>query len=573
MSNTTWKNDKYPSGAIVTSVSDKNKNYRLQDAIGEPEFINNAQFEIIFKDNNQPFVVVHYKGHTFTPVFIQTAQGQNRSRGFGFWQAIKAAISKTGKDQMVVATKVSRSFGKEKRTNQNGTYVSPKSLEEVGLITDQNMYTLEFSPTQDTFGITEVHKNADGVSTITVYTPSGNGKGHQAVYEYSNSSDNSVQHGDKPAAGVPIFLYDRKYSELGKRKTNVPINMLFTKLTIDDAKLIVEILRGEHKANRNIYGANILAEEYIQDDGKGNIVEYGMTNGEVLNLLMRYGYEYAEDRRHIHLEYNNDDNRKVSIVGYTENADEFDPNKPDEIPSKEYNLFDENEAQAFIDNIAGVINRAFDQRYAASRVGEQFAESTNPFKKLNDKRQSSLALQKMLENGGKIRFGNSAIEFDIKDFVNESDKEHSKGVSGMVWYARHGFLKTQFNGFENTILVFDEDAGVSIVDRDSSTEGTSVDRAIEENEKLSEVAAENPEVAKPNVILAEADEELPKMPVQRKKREYNIVDEDELAKKESKLPDDSERIDVEQAKQNILRMLGDAYFSVEQIKEHEDLTL
>ena len=87
------------------------------------------------------------------------------------------------------------------------------------------------------------------------------------------------------------------------------------------------------------------------------------------------------------------------------------------------------------------------------------------------------------------------------------------------------------------------------------------------------MAAENPEVAKPNVILAEADEELPKMPVQRKKREYNIVDEDELAKKESKLPDDSERIDVEQAKQNILRMLGDAYFPVEQIKEHEDLTL
>jgi hypothetical protein len=38
----------------------------------------------------------------------------------------------------------------------------------------------------------------------------------------------------------------------------------------------------------------------------------------------------------------------------------------------------------------------------------------------------------------------------------------------MVWYARHGFLLTRFNGFENVILVFDEDAGVKIVDRDSN---------------------------------------------------------------------------------------------------------
>jgi hypothetical protein len=39
----------------------------------------------------------------------------------------------------------------------------------------------------------------------------------------------------------------------------------------------------------------------------------------------------------------------------------------------------------------------------------------------------------------------------------------------MVWYARHGFLQTRFNGFENTILIFDEDAGVKIVDKDADT--------------------------------------------------------------------------------------------------------
>ena len=573
LSNTTWNNPKYPDGMMTSSVSTTNKNYRLQDAIGEPEFMTNAKFELIFQDNNQPFVVVHYKSHTFTPVFIQTAQGQNRSRGFKFWNDIKLALAKTGKNQMVVPVKVSRALGKEKRTNDDGSRVQPKSMFEVGLINNGNMYTLEFSPSQDSFGITEQHENSDGISVITVYTPSENGKGHQAIYEYSNSSNNAVQHGDKPAPGVPVFLYNRNFTELGNRKAQVPINMLFTKMTLGDANLILEILRGQHCADRNAHGPNILAQEYVQEDDRGNLIEYGMTNGEVLNLLLRYGYKYDADRRHIHLEYNPQDNRRVSLVGYTENADEFDPNRPDQIPSREFNLFDENEAKVFVNSIAGVINRAFDQRYAASRVGEQFADATNPFRRLNEKRQSSLALQKMLENGGKIKFGDSAIEFDIKDFVDESNKEHSAGVSGIVWYARHGFLNTQFNGFENTILVFDEDAGVAIVDRETPIDGNSTDRAVEENEKLADVAAESPETKKADVVLPEPDVEMPKAPVKKKKRQYNIIDDDELAKKESKLPDESERIDLEQAKQHILDILGDKYFSVEQITEHKDLTV
>jgi hypothetical protein len=86
---------------------------------------------------------------------------------------------------------------------------------------------------------------------------------------------------------------------------------------------------------------------------------------------------------------------------------------------------------------------------------------------LNQKRQSSPTLQDILKTKGKIQFGNSSIEFDEKDFT-EAGNPNSQGVSGMVWYARHGFLLTRFNGFENVLLVFDEDAGVKIVDRDSN---------------------------------------------------------------------------------------------------------
>ena len=567
LTNTRWSRPEIGNG-ISESVSTTNKNVRLVDVINASDFITSAKFELVFKDNNQPFLIVHYKGYTFTPVFVQTAQGQNRNKGYSFWLELKQKLSKILSNQMVSPIRVSRSFGKEKRTDDNGNPAAPKSLFEVGLINDSNMYTLEFSPNQDTFGITEQTTNSDGVSVITVYTPSAGGKGHQAIYEYSNSSNNTVEHGDKPAPGVPVFLYDRQYEELGRnRKAQVPINMLFTKLTRDDATLILEILRGEHCADKNAHGPNILSQEYVQDDGRGNIVEYGMTNGEVLQLLMRYGYKYPNDRRHIHLEYNSEDNRFVSLVGFVQGENEFDPAKPEEIPTKEFNLFDENDAENFINSIAGIINRAFDQRYASSRVGDNFAESTNPFNRLNQKRQNSLALQKMLQNGGKIRFGNSAIEFDMKDFVNESDPK-STGVSGMVWYARHGFLTTQFNGFENTVLIFDEDAGLAIVDRDVDTQNTSIDRAVEQNEEMPNVSPQAPE-EKPAVTAVE--EETPPTVVRKPKKTQNIVDDDELAKREVKLPNENERINIEEAKQHILDILGDRYFVVEE--EHKDLTV
>lgn len=567
LSNTSWdQNGK--GGGISESVSTSNSTLRLVDVIGEDDFMDIADLEIIFQGNNQPFLVVHYKGHTFTPVFIQTAQGQNRSRGYRFWSNIKTALNTANSNQMVVPVKVSRSLGKEKRTDDKGNLIQPKSLFEVGLITEDNMYTLEFSPAQDTFGITEENTNTDGVSVIRVYTPSIGGKGHQAVYEYTNSSDNNVEHGDKPAPGVPIYLYDRHYNELGGRKAQVPINMMFTKLTEGDAELILQILKGEHCKDKNAYGVNMLAQEYVQYDDRGNLIEYGMTNLEVLNLLLRYGYKYPTDRRHIHLEYNDQDNRKVSLVGFVEGLDKFDPSNPDVIPSREFNLFDENEAQEFVKAIAGVINRNFSQQYASSRVGDNYAETSNPFNRLNQKRQSSLALQKMLENGGKIKFGNSAIEFDMKDFVDEANPK-STGVSGMVWYARHGFLLTRFNGFENTILVFDEDQGVKIVDRKPNTQGTSVDRAVKQNEELPKVDIQD--VSEQPDVMAMQEEVDPTTVERKRKKQQIIIDDDELAKREEGLPAQKDRVSYEEAKQHIIDILGDKFFTIEEM--HQDLTV
>jgi len=69
MTKTRW-NRPGVGGGIQESVATDNSNIKLTDVIGDSNFLDDAQFELIFQGNNQPFVVIHYNGHTFTPVFV-----------------------------------------------------------------------------------------------------------------------------------------------------------------------------------------------------------------------------------------------------------------------------------------------------------------------------------------------------------------------------------------------------------------------------------------------------------------------------------------------------------------------
>jgi len=227
--------------------------------------------------------------------------------------------------------------------------------------------------------------NSENVAVTRVYVPSESGKGHNWIYEYSNSSLDGV-----PTPGTPMFIYDRKFSERGNRRTDVPILTLFTKLTEGDANLIVEILQGVHCADKNAHGAGILGQQYVQEDGKGNLIEYGITNGEVLRMLMRFG-AYKHNMHQLHLEFKPEDNRFVKIVGFFEGEGKFDPNKPNEIPVREYNIHDDNDIKRFMNDIVGVVSRNFDEGVASSRVGDNF-DTKSHFYKLNQKRQNSPAL-------------------------------------------------------------------------------------------------------------------------------------------------------------------------------------
>lgn len=552
-----WDDPKHPGEGVSTAVSTKDKNVKLLDVLNNSDFVENAEFELITRrtDNNtyQPFVVITYKGHTFTPIFIETAKNQNWKRGRKFYDTIIAKTRIKGENQKVVAGRVYRDYTrtKEKIVDNNGNPIEPKLLSQVGLLTDSNLYTLEFSANKSQVGVTGYYSKPDGTIVIAVFDAKKN-----VICEYVNDPNKSAEYGETPAPGLPVLLFDTKFQEWGGKPTNVPINLLKTKIEQGDADLIVEILKGQHCADRNAHGPNILSQEYIQKDASGNVIEFGITNGEVLNLLMKYGYDYEEDRRHLHLEYNPNDNRFVSIVGFIEGVGKFDPERPNEIPQKQYNLYDANDEKNFKEAIIGKVNRNFNLNVAKNRVGERNADSSNPFKRLNEKRLNSLALRQMLQDKGKIKFGNSAIEFDIKDFVNEQNPDNSDGVSGIVWYARHGLLKTRFGGFTNTVIVFDEDAGAAIVDK-TPIKKESLEEIKDNNEKLADTAKQNPSIINIEEQPSsgqEGEEYIGSVKTDNKK--INTVDDDELSKMEDSLPSDKDRINIVEAKKNVLRMLG-----------------
>lgn len=75
LTNTRWDRQGMGNG-IADSVATDGSGVRLADVIGDHNFLNDATFELVLttdekmKSGNQPFLIVHYNGHTFSPVFI-----------------------------------------------------------------------------------------------------------------------------------------------------------------------------------------------------------------------------------------------------------------------------------------------------------------------------------------------------------------------------------------------------------------------------------------------------------------------------------------------------------------------
>ena len=210
----------------------------------------------------------------------------------------------------------------------------------------------------------------------------------------------------------------------------VPINLHYTGITKEDAQLIVDLLSGKYCSDTNDYGIHAMENQEFTEDGIGK----GLSRMQVLRLLINYKSSQESmspyDKQHIYVEYDQNDQRNVILHGNF--------GKGVEIPrGGVFDITNEARRNELRDFLFAHYNHNFSQsELLKCHVAEGTESVKHPLHGLVKFAEGVYGKQ-MLRNSGRIQFGNSSIWFDQKDF---GDNQHPKGVSGIVWGMRRGYL-------------------------------------------------------------------------------------------------------------------------------------
>ena len=128
------------------------------------------------------------------------------------------------------------------------------------------------------------------------------------------------------------------------------------KMTEGDANLIIDILTGRYTVD----GTKDLAKNFV-DNG----VDYGMTNLQVLNLLLPYGQQKGSQR--LHVEYDKMHDSAIKIIGKVEGSD---------ISERTFYLDTESGRQMFREFLTSSVNKELNDAVMQHRLGKQ---GTSPF--------------------------------------------------------------------------------------------------------------------------------------------------------------------------------------------------
>ena len=422
---------------IEDSVAIDGSGIRLQDVTANPDFLENGVFWFTTRPGARTPKIqlnVIYNGHQFSPVDIHTSDSTN-GKGRAFYASVTRMLSQAG-DRRVTPQKSSMH-----RSNGIIEGDTLRTFEQMGLLTDDNMYQVEFSSSQDTFCI--VQYKSDG--TPVAYIP-GQAGGHHEVYEYSKTRPGKTM----PANGGMVMMVHPPYPEMDKDE-KVPISLHYSPMTEGDAQLLIDLLSGKYmKDGTGDYGAHALENQMFYEDG----IEKGLTRMQVLRMLIRYKSSeerynpYQQGLRYI--EYDKNDQRYVILHGNFGQGVEI-PN------GGKFNILDEHDQKTLKEFLMAHHNKSFAyNEFLECRVNKDNFNLSHPLHGLTEFKESVIG-KEVFKNGGKLTFGNSTIVFDEKDF---GDAAHPDGISGLGWAMRRGFVQTKFTGFSNTLINFNEDIPV-----------------------------------------------------------------------------------------------------------------
>lgn len=183
-------------------------------------------------------------------------------------------------------------------------------------------------------------------------------------------------------AGTYAMVLNRHFSE--NERQSVPVNMRSAKMTEGDADLIIDILIGKH----SIDGAKMqaaLSQHFVD----GNI-DYGMTNLQVLNLLIQVGQPQGAPRLHIEFDTMSPD--VIRIVGQTAGSD---------LTDRVFYLNTDTGRAALKQFLTENVNKELSDAVMYHRMGKNTTSAVQPFHGiLNFVRTASG--QQMLQQKGQI---------------------------------------------------------------------------------------------------------------------------------------------------------------------------
>lgn len=491
---------------VEDSVAVDDQSIRFSDVSANPDFIQNGIFWFTTRQTaGAPKIQLNviYNGHQFTPIDIHTSDDTN-GKGRAFYRnVINMLRNSNGRAVMPQKSAISRS---------NGIIDdSPvlQTLEQLGLFSENNMYSIEYSSSQDTFCIVQYQKDANGQDIPIAYIPGQEeGRSKHPVYEYSQMRPDST----KPADGGMVMMVHPPYPEIDKDQI-VPINMHYSPLTDGDAQLIIDLLSGKYMRDNTDYGAHAMENQIFTEDGIGK----GLTRMQVLRMLIRYkasGERYNPYQQTLrYVEYDREDQRYVILHGnFGEGV---------EIPNNgRFNILDENDQKILKEFLMAHHNKSFAyNEFLRCRVNRNNGDFNHPLHGLTEFKESVMG-REIFKNGGQLRFGNSTIVFDEKDF---GDASHPEGISGLAWAIRRGFVQSRFTGFSNTLLNFNEDIPLVYEDQEIPQQ--------EVEQKKPETVADIIDDVIPDEDINESLEDMDLMTGEKSTEKFNIKKANEFLKK------------------------------------------
>lgn len=500
----------------AVAIDDASK--KLSYVTGEPDFVTKGKFvfgTINWKGQIKLTVQVTYKGVTYQPVTISTSRNP---LGNKFYGKVMNALREAKSGQIVVPTIIRRTNGEMRPGDPNlMTTALPGRKPLVSANPNEGemyLYDVQLGPQ---FG-----RIVQQGSMYTIVVPGVNGGKNQPIFTFSNKTEG--------LAGMYAMILDLNYEEPGSQH-RFPIFTKTVKMTDGDAQLIIDILNGVYTASKT----KDLSANFV-DNG----VDYGMTNLQVLNLLLPFGQQTGPDK--LHIEYDTLSKDAVKIIGKVEGSD---------VVERVFYLNTPSGVQDLKKFLTKNVNKNLSDTVMQHRLGSR---AKSPFSGLLGFLNSASG-QQILQQKKQVQFGQSSIIFDLDDFKDPSNPNDKQGLTGLGWYIKRGFIETYYNGIYNTLLDFENTANVDTID--DVPQPTPTAQQVVNNPVETAIEEVHKEDSNTNALTDRLD-------VEDLANTWNV---DYLDKRITRDSDQSNLIKEDEARKNLEKLFGENGVQVEFIDD------